>query len=96
MTKVKVEMPEATTAPEEKKDNLIPYDELMQIANRLSATNAELQKRLNDAMLGNFFTRLDFLFRVIQNKDSFTDDFIKKCVDEIQESMTLEEEKDKE
>ena len=95
MTKVKVEMPEEVKNVEavEKK---LPYEELLKIANGLNRTNAELQNRLNDAMLGNFFTRLEFLFKVLKYADKFTDDFVKKCIDEIQESMTIPEEKDKE
>lgn len=95
MTKVKVEMPEEDKKVEavEKK---LPYDELLKIANGLNRTNAELQNRLNDAMLGNFFTRLEFLFKVLKYADKFTDDFVKKCIDEIQENMTIPEEKEKE
>ena len=89
MSKVKMSIPEATTDVE--KDNKIPYDDLMNIANKLSASNAELQRRLNDAMLNNFFTRLDFLFRVISNSDKFPEDFVKKCIDEITEAMSLSE-----
>lgn len=94
MTKVKVEMPEEVKNVEVEKK--LPYDELLKIANSLNRTNAELQNRLNDAMLGNFFTRLEFLFKVLKYADKFTDDFVKKCIDEIQESMTIPEEKEKE
>jgi hypothetical protein len=95
MTKVKVEMPEEVKNVEATEKKL-PYDELLKIANSLNRTNAELQNRLNDAMLGNFFTRLEFLFKVLKYADKFTDDFVKKCIDEIQESMTIPEEKEKE
>jgi len=95
MTKVKVEMPEEVKNVDEVEKKL-PYDELLKIANGLNRTNAELQNRLNDAMLGNFFTRLEFLFKVLKYADKFTDDFVEKCIDEIQESMTIPEEKEKE
>ena len=95
MTKVKVEMPEDGKNVETAEKKL-PYDKLLEIANGLNRTNAELQNRLNDVMLGNFFTRLDFLFKVIQYADKFTDDFVKECIEEIQESMTIKEEKEKE
>lgn len=95
-SKVKVELPDAAVEVEEPKDKKIPYDDLMNIANNLSATNSELKRRLNDAMLGNFFTRLDFLFKVVKEKESFPEDFVKYCIDEIVESMKIEEEKTKE
>lgn len=96
MSKVKVELPEAATEVEQPTEKKIPYDDLMNIANNLSATNSELKRRLNDAMLGNFFTRLDFLFKVVKYKESFPDDFTKYCIDEIVESMKIQEENTRE
>ena len=35
--------------------------------------------------------RLTWLFRVIENKDAFTPEFVNKCSEEVQELLTLEE-----
>lgn len=93
MTKVKMDLPEATQTVQEDK---IPYDKLYAIAESLKATNTELYRRLNDASLGNFFTRLEFLFKVVKHSEKFPEDFVKKCVDEIVSSMTIEENKEQE
>jgi hypothetical protein len=95
MSKVKVEMPEGAVKAEDQ-NNGLSYDDLMQVANRLNAINKELQERLNNAMLGNFFTRLDFLFKVVKYSDKFPESFVKTCIDEICENMTIKEEEDKE
>lgn len=94
--KVKMELPDGS-APVETQEEKIPYDKLYQIATGLNKTNQELQMRLNEVSLGNFFTRLEFLFKVVKFADKFPDDFVKSTVDEIVESMTIppqEREKD--
>lgn len=94
--KVKMELPDGS-APVETQEGKIPYEQLYQIAQGLNKTNQELQMRLNEVSLGNFFTRLEFLFKVVKFADKFPDDFVKSTVDEIVESMTIppqEREKD--
>lgn len=86
MTKVKMDLPEGTQTVQEEK---IPYDKLYAIAESLNASNAELQRRLNEASLGNFFTRLEFLFKVVKFSEKFPIDFVKTCIDEIVDNMTM-------
>ena len=99
--KVKMELPDGSTsvetmelpdgsAPVETQEEKIPYDKLYQIAIGLNKTNQELQMRLNEVSLGNFFTRLEFLFKVVKFADKFPEDFVKVTVDEIVESMTID------
>lgn len=40
----------------------------------------ELEKR----DLSNFYQILSVLFEVVKNRDAYTDDFVKKCVDHIE------------
>ena len=100
MSKVKVEMPTETVVNPDvenaEKEQHLSYEDLSKIANHLSSLNDELQRRLNNAMLGNFFTRLDFLFKVVKYSDKFPESFVKLCIDEICENMTIKEEEDKE
>lgn len=86
MTKVKMDLPEGTQTVQEEK---IPYDKLYAIAESLKATNAELYRRLNDVSLGNFFTRLEFLFKVVKFSEKFPESFVKTCIDEIVDNMTM-------
>lgn len=87
--KVKMELPDGS-APVETQEQKIPYDKLYQIAQGLNQTNQELQLRLNEVSLGNFFTRLEFLFKVVKFADKFPEDFVKSIIDEIVESMTID------
>lgn len=47
-----------------------------------------LLQQLNSMNMVNVFRRLDYLFKVIENKDVFESDFIDKCVEEIKGIMT--------
>ena len=84
-----MELPDGS-APVETQEEKIPYDKLYQIATSLNDTNKQLQLRLNELSLGNFFTRLEFLFKVVKFADKFPEDFVKTTVDEIVESMTID------
>lgn len=42
------------------------------------------------------YKRLDYLFKVVEYAGSFDMDFVKKCVEEIQESITIPEEQEPE
>lgn len=90
MSKVKMELPVQEDQNTEQESKL-SYDDLMKIATGLKASNIELQRRLNDMALSNFFTRLEFLFKVVKFSDKFPDDFVKKCIDEITANMIIEE-----
>lgn len=91
-----MDLPEGATQVEEKKDNKLSYDELYKIAQSLNTSNAELQRRLNDLALSNFFTRLEFLFKVVKFSDKFPQDFVKMCIDEVVASMTIRDDDNKE
>lgn len=51
--------------------------------------NKQFQNQIKDMNL--MFTRLNFLFRVIEHKDSFTSEFVNNCSKEIEQSLTIEE-----
>ena len=66
----------------------LTYEELENVCHQLSEQSRNLYQKLQELDLSNLFKRLDYLFRVIENKEAFPDDFIKKCVDEIMTDMT--------
>lgn len=59
---------------------------VMQIQQRLMATENKLRSIDFTVM------RLTWLFKVIENKEAFTEEFISKSSKEIEELLTLEEE----
>lgn len=72
----------------------ISYEDLNNMAIQLSNQVRELSKRLQETNLTNFFKRLDYLFKVVENSDKFDVNFVWKCTSEIEESMTIPENKE--
>ena len=70
------------------------YEELNNIAGQLSQQNQQLYQQLQRANMANMFKRLDYLFKVVENGAMFSPEFVDKCIKEIEDSMTIEEETD--
>lgn len=79
-----------TTNMEEKKK--LSYDELARLTQQYIDKCNALEKRLNDVNYANFFTRLDYLFKVIQSSDKFSTEFVVSCTEEIEDIMTIKKE----
>jgi hypothetical protein len=77
------------STPEVQENTKMSYEELERVAN-------DLYIRLQNADMSNMFKRLDYLFRVIKFKDSFTPTFVESCVKEIEMMMTIPSEETKE
>lgn len=80
---------EVETTQESKK---LSYTELENIAHQLSDQAKQLYAKLQEANMGNMFKRLDYLFKVLENNFSFSEEFVKKCASEIEDLITVPEE----
>jgi hypothetical protein len=80
-----------TPKPENKK---MSYEELENVAHQLSEQARKLYTRVQQLEMTNLFKRLDYLFKIVENKVSFSIDFVDKCVSEIQSIMTVSENKE--
>lgn len=78
-----------TQAPEQPKQ--LSYEELRNIAGQLQQQNMQLRRALNDLNYKNMFERLNYLFKVMEFSHMFSDEFVGKCVTEIESLMTLPE-----
>ena len=58
--------------------------------NKAYKDNQYLVNQLNG--INNTFTRLNYLFKVLENSQHFNSDFIINCVEEIETCMTIPEE----
>lgn len=87
MEKKEVKMKVAEKPQNEK----LTYEQLENVCHQLSEQSRSLYQRLQEADMTNLFKRLDYLFAVVENRDAFPDDFVKKCIDEIITSMTIPE-----
>lgn len=72
-----------------KEQEKLTYEQLEQAANTLLAQNNELKRTLVE--LSNAMRRLDYLFKVLEQAHFFSDDFVTKCVAEIEQLMTIPE-----
>ena len=69
------------------------YEELEQIAHQLSDQTRQLYAKLQEANMINMFKRLDYLFKVIELPHMFSTEFATACAQEIQDLLTIPEEK---
>ena len=81
---------------EENKENKevkkLSYEQLEQIANQYSEQARQLYLKLQEVNMTNMFKRMDYLFKVVENNKVFSSDFVKKCINELEELMKLPEE----
>ena len=68
------------------------YEQLENVAHQLSEQAKQLYTQLQAANMTNMFKRLDYLFKVVENGHVFNQDFLDKCIAEIEEHMTIPEE----
>lgn len=68
------------------------YEQLEQVAHQLSEQARQLYGQLQKSNLSNMFKRLDYLFKVVENGHMFKQDFLDRCVKEIEDIMTVPEE----
>ena len=83
-------------ATKDERPEKLSYEQLENVAHQLSEQTKQLYMKLQAANMSNMFKRLDYLFKVVENGHMFKQDFLEKCIDEIEEIMTVPEETDKE
>ena len=83
-------------------DMKVSYEKLKEIAVQLSKENAYLKQRLQGCTEAlNAVSRLDYLLRIVEVdrnsrhfQASFDREFVESCIEEIQQAMTLPEQKE--
>ena len=81
---------------EEKEVKKMSYEQLENIAHQMSEQsrnlhnqNQQLMQRLEEANLTNFFKRLEWLWLVINSNTPYiTEEFKRKCGEELMDNMT--------
>ena len=86
----KIAQEEAASKTSEK--NELTYEQLKAACDQLYQQNVALSRQLQQINMGNMFRRLDYLFMVVQYKDSFKEDFVVSVVEEIEGALTVSEE----
>ena len=84
-----VEMKSQVQRPEK-----ISYEQLENVAHQLSEQNRQLFAKLQELNMTNMFKRLDYLFKVVENGHMFKQDFLEKCIAEIESLMVVPEQEE--
>lgn len=85
-----VEMKSQVQRPEK-----MSYEQLENVAHQLSEQNRQLFAKLQELNMTNMFKRLDYLFKVVENGHMFKQDFLEKCIAEIESLMIVPEQEKK-
>lgn len=85
-----VEMKSQMQRPEK-----MSYEQLENVAHQLSEQNRQLFAKVQELNMTNVFKRLDYLFKVVESGHMFKQDFLEKCITEIENLMTVSEQEEK-
>ena len=93
---------EKTLGGQDNKEQKLSYEQLNEICGQLYQQNQNLIKQVQQLNQTNMFKRLDYLFKVAElsmNKNDysvfkFQEEFVFKCIAEIQEAMTVPEQEE--
>lgn len=78
---------------EEKK---LGYDELKNVCGQLQQQNAFMREQLLKSRNEELYKRIDYLFKVVENKQAFSNVFYDNVVNEIEDILTpVEQEESK-
>lgn len=79
---------------ENKEVKKLSYEELENVAKNLTAQCNQLYAELQKANMTNAFKRLDYLFKIVENREVFPTEFVQASLYEIQGTMTIPSEED--
>lgn len=66
------------------------YEQLKYFVDQLATQNRALREQVMHLSNEASYKRMDYLFKVIEYNEMFSGDFISKCISEIQEALTIE------
>lgn len=81
--------------PQVQRPEKMSYEQLENVAHQLSEQNRQLFAKLQELNMASIFKRLDYLFKVVENGHMFKQDFLEKCIAEVESLMTVPEQEEK-
>lgn len=72
------------------KQKELTYEELKNVAVQLQQRCMNLENKLRSIEVAS--VRLNYLFKIVKYKESFSNDFVLNCIKEIEDLITIEEE----
>lgn len=67
-------------------------EQMAQLIDQLYSRNQQLVEALNEKNTAMMFKRLDYLFKVVEQSHMFDDEFVTKCIDELQKTLDVTQE----
>lgn len=64
-------------------------EQLTQLVDQLYGRNQQLVEALNEKNTALMFKRMDYLFKIIEQSHMFDDEFVTKCIDELQKTLDV-------
>lgn len=77
-----------------KEEKKLSYEELKNIAGQLQQQNNFMREQLMKLRNEEMYKRVDYLFKVLENKNVFDEGFYGKVVNELQEILTIPEQEE--
>ena len=74
-----------------KEEGRLSYDQVIDIANQLHQENNKLKHELHKVANDIAYIRMDYLFKIATNKESFGKEIVEKALKEIEEMLFSEE-----
>lgn len=72
------------------KENPVDMEEQYKgLVNQLYERNQQLVEALSEKNTALMFKRMDYLFKIIENSHMFDDEFVAKCIDELQKTLDV-------
>lgn len=65
------------------------YEQLENEVKGLKGMNNQLIMQLQQMNVQNLFKRMDYLFKVVENREGFRQEFVEKCAEELEGHLTL-------
>ena len=75
-------------------DGAQAFKSVMDQLDYLQKENYAMKQQLQNTITVQAIKRMEFLFKVIENKDIFDEHFVKECIEEITISLTIPEQPD--
>ena len=72
------------------------YEEIVAENNQIKQQAEAMYRQMQQMNMQNIFKRLEFLFKVVENRGAFPEEFKNKCVFEIVNLLTIPEEQKQE
>lgn len=75
-----------------KKEQKLSYEKLNEVCSQLYQENQYMKRQLYEANEALASRRMDYLFRIVEAKDTFSPEFVASCVSEIEGAFTPQQE----